>query len=130
MSESKDFIREKKTYKEIVKKLDKAIQLYYDSLELDDRFIKKACNEICLLSYRLIKYIEHEAELLLIETYKYVNGNEICGLTDAAYTYWGIIKKTSIQLELDILQILSRSAFKEMKIGSDLIYMPQKVFTF
>ena len=100
-------IRKRKEYRIMRNEIDEAITLYYER-ECKPQY----CEPICLYAYRLLKYLRREIGGIS----NYVPDHRVHNdATSAILDYYAVDENSSAQEESDILEILSRSAFREMK---------------
>jgi len=110
-------LRTRDKYREMNKAVNVALDDYWASLGTDENPTPykqriEACEAVVLTAFRLLKYIRKEISVL---DYQYIDNEELCDTSDAAVSFYSLSDNGAFKEETKVLEILSRSAFKEMK---------------
>ena len=98
-------LRERAEYKSRGDDLDNALNEYW----MDDKNLD-VIERICITSYRFLTYIASE-----LTSFQPNHANEIPGIYDAITGFYSVSQ--SFQDQVDALEVLSRSAYMELKNG-------------
>lgn len=113
-------IRSKPLYREMKELVVRALDDYWIAATNDVASdLAIACSELTLASFRLLKYVRRESGTLIEEIFQ----KKIDVMNDAATEFYclGEGSTTSMQEESDVLEVLSRTAFKEMKEAEEIV---------
>lgn len=109
-------VRQRPLYKEMKIATEEALQNYWEcSCSIDCEYIRfiKVYEDLILSSFRLLKYIRAETTGLI----RIVDNEKIKDINNIAGEFYCLTEGsgTSFQDEYNVLEILSRSAYNEMK---------------
>lgn len=122
-------IRKRQVYREMKDALSDALDEYWAmTAETAVLWTKQAYvyETITLKAYRLLKYIRKEYGGIN----ECIDDSKIGETGDAACTFYGLTEdaRTSLQEESDVLEIISRSAYRDMKGVRELKKLDEEVW--
>lgn len=114
-------LRERPLYREMKLAIETALQNYWEvaATEKNCNEVIASCDDVVLTSFRLLKYIRNQIGGLV----HYVDEKKIGKETnDAVGDFYclGEGTSTSLQEESDVLEILSRSAYRELIVTKNI----------
>lgn len=108
-------IRKRDIYREMKIAVDEALNEYWAAIGQTVLWTQHyyACEQVTLKAYKLLKYVRKEFGGIN----ECIDDKRIGDTSDAAIAFYCLHEdgRTSYQDESDVLEILSRSAFREMK---------------
>ena len=106
-------MRERPKYRQMKNAINDRLDEYWVAICEPEKPLKyiSACEQVVLSSFRLLKYIRTELGGLN----HCIDDGKIGETSDAAVSFYSMSEKETFQEETEILEVLSRAAYREMK---------------
>ena len=105
-------MRERPKYREMKNAINDRLDEYWVAICEPEKALKyiSACEQVVLSSFRLLKYIKDQLGIN-----HWVDPDKIGETSDAAVSFYCLSEKENFKEESEVLEVLSRAAYREMK---------------